>query len=411
MIILKYFKMKIVVLGGGTAGWLTSLFIKKFKKDSEVILIESEKIGILGAGEGSTPNFPLILKSLNINETEFLTETKSTIKQGIDFINWRGDGNSYLHYFEGNYGYHFDARLVADYFKKIALERDIIHIIGDVDSFQKHNDNILSLTIEGGDTIAIDFIFDCSGFARLILGKELNGKWVDTTDYLTVNSAIPFFLPMKDKLNIKSKTTTKAIAMDYGWMWQIPLQHRWGCGYVFDDRYLNSAEAKKEIEEFLGHNIDVPRTIKFKSGYYKEVWKGNCIAIGLSSSFFEPLEATSLMSVIIQLFSIKNDNSFLNINHRNKYNKLIEDTNKQILAFVRHHYICDKKNTNFWKDIKNNIILDVMSDCYDINGYIFHLNHKNIFKESSKHGQYVFNYKSYNLVENGNRIKKLKKLL
>jgi len=401
--------MKIVILGGGTAGWLTALFIKKIYNKSDVILIESETIGILGAGEGSTPNFPDLIKSLNIDELDFLKNTKSTLKEGIDFINWRGDDSSYLHDFKGPYGYHFDARLVADYFKKIALERDIIHIIGDVISFQKYKDNILSLTLENGESIDIDFIFDCSGFARLVLGKELNGEWVDTTDYLTVNSAIPFFLPMKDDLTEKSITRTNAIAMKYGWMWQIPLQHRWGCGYVFDDKYLNSEDAKKEVEEFLGHTIDVPRTIKFKSGYYKEVWKGNCIAIGLSSSFFEPLEATSLMGAIMQLNLFKNPKySFKN---KSEYNRLIEDKNKEIQAFIQHHYICDKKDTSFWKNIQNNKMLSNVKTMYDDNFYLKDFSFDKMFKESAKFGQFVFSKSSYLLVEGGNRIKNIKKLL
>jgi tryptophan halogenase len=404
--------MKMIVLGGGTAGWLTALFIKRFFKKSEVTLIESDKIGILGAGEGSTPNFPYIIKKLNINENDFLIHTKSTIKEGIDFINWKGDSSKYLHDFDGKYGYHFDAIKVAAYFKKIAISRGIHHIIGDVTSFKKYKDTISELSLEDDTKINIDFIFDCSGFYRRVLGKELNAEWIDTTEYLTVDSAIPFFLPMKDDLNITSITRTNAIAMKYGWMWQIPLQHRWGCGYVFDSRYINSEEAKEEVEKYLGHIIESPRTIKFESGYYKDVWIGNCIAIGLSSSFFEPLEATSLMGVINQLFFLIYDKYGLqNVKNRNNYNRLMEDKNKEILAFIRHHYISDKKDTKFWKDIENNKILDKMIDCYDANGYLIDLNQDNIFKESSKTKEFIFSYKSYKIVENGNRIKKFKNLI
>jgi tryptophan halogenase len=398
--------MKIVVLGGGTAGWLTALFVKKFFKNSKVTLIESDKIGILGAGEGSTPNFSFIIKQLDIDEEDFLINTKSTIKEGIDFINWKGDNTKYLHDFQGNHGYHFDARLVADYFKNIAISRKINHIIGDVDSFKKYKDNIFELSLEDNTKIDIDFIFDCSGFYRRLLGKELNAEWVDTTEYLTVDSAIPFFLPMEDDLNIKSITRTNAIAMKYGWMWQIPLQHRWGCGYVFDSRYIDSEDAKTEVEEYLGHPIDSPRTIKFKSGYYKDVWIGNCIATGLASSFFEPLEATSLMGVIVQLQILGQ----LGISYKNRdtYNRLIENKNKEILSFIRHHYICDKLDTQFWMDLKNNKIPNESSEFYNKNMF---LKNKDIFNKlinnffiDIEYSKLAFMYGNYLLVENGNRI-------
>jgi tryptophan halogenase len=406
--------MKIVVLGGGTAGWLTALVVNKFFENSEVTLIESETIGILGAGEGSTPNFPSIIKELEINEEDFLINTKSTIKEGIDFINWKGDGDKYLHDFGGNYGYHFDARLVADYFKKISIERGITHIIGDVVSFKKYkNELITNISLKDNSNIELDFIFDCSGFARIVLGENFQGEWIDTTDYLTVNSALPFFLPMKDKLTIKSLTRTNAIAMKYGWMWQIPLQHRWGCGYVFDDKYINSEEAKKEVEEYLGHSIDSPRTIKFKSGYYKDVWIGNCIAVGLASSFFEPLEATSLMGVITQLQTLTQIG--ISMKNRNKYNRLIEIKNKEILSFIRHHYICDKIDTNFWIDLKNNKILEESIAFYDKNLYLYD---KNIVEEllfnflkNTNYSSLVFTFKSYLLVEQGNRIRYKKQII
>jgi tryptophan halogenase len=398
--------MKIVVLGGGTAGWLTALFVKKFFDNSKVTLIESDKIGILGAGEGSTPNFPSIIKQLDIDEKDFLINTKSTIKEGINFINWKGDGDKYLHDFEGNYGYHFDARLVADYFKKIAINRGVNHIVGDVSSFKKYKDNIFELSLEDDTKIDIDFIFDCSGFYRRVLGKELNAEWIDTTEYLTVDSAIPFFLPMKDDLNIKSITRTNSIAMKYGWMWQIPLQHRWGCGYVFDSRYINSEEAKEEIENYLGHTIESPRTINFSSGYYKDAWVGNCIATGLASSFFEPLEATSLMGVIVQLQIL--GQLGISSKNRHKYNRLIENKNKEILSFIRHHYICDKMDSPFWVDLKNNKLPNESFEFYNKNMF---LKSKDIFDKlvynffiDAEYSKLAFMYRNYSLVEIGNRI-------
>lgn len=348
----------IVIVGGGTAGWLTALVVNKFHKDCKVTLIESSKIGILGAGEGSVPNFGAMLKWLEINKVDFFNETKSTVKNGITFINWRGDGKTISHLFSGksdfinpNLGFHFDARLVAEFFKKIAYNRGVKHIDGIVKDCIKEGDNIKSITLEDDTIVEVDLLFDCSGFSRLIIGKFYNEEWVSYKQYLKVNSAIAYFLPQENKHTISDKTQTNMVSMKCGWMWQAPLQHRWGCGYVFNDSYITNSEAKKEIEEYLGHEIEVVKTFKYEAGYYKRSWVGNSIAIGLSSTFLEPLESTSLMSAIMQLkrlIDIDFDNTY-----KDNFNVFCEEVNLQNMIFVRYHYMCERDDTKFWLDCKD----------------------------------------------------------
>lgn len=358
----------VVIIGGGTTGWLTALFVEKFWKDSKVTIIESSKIGILGAGEGVTPNFGATLKLLNIPEDEFINETKSTIKNGLNFINWRGDGKSTYHSFMGemnhlvgiNNGFHMDARLVAKYFQSIAIKRGIIHIDDSVTNFEIDELNIETILTDSDRRITADFVFDCSGFARLTFNKVYNEKWISYKDDLIVNSAIAYFLPQTDDIKSNTQTQTNMISMKSGWMWQAPLQHRWGCGYVFNDNYITIDDAKKEIEEYIAQPISIVKTFKYDAGYYHNCWIGNCISIGLSSSFLEPLESTSLMTTIMILKKLSDIN--FDVNYRNNLNQYYREINEQNMLFVRYHYMCDRNDTPFWKFYKKKNLPNKLQD-------------------------------------------------
>jgi tryptophan halogenase len=367
---------KVVIVGGGTAGWLTALFVNKFWKGTDVTLIESSKIGILGAGEGVTPNFGSSLKLLGIRESDFLTQTKSTIKTGLQFVNWRGDGKTTLHPFMGsssyevgvNNGYHMDARLVASYFKQIATSRGVIHIDGEISGFNRFGEDIRDVILKDGTTIQTDFIFDCSGFARLLIGKEYGVKWNTYTEDLIVNSAFAYFLPQQSNLTNNSRTQTNLISMKSGWMWQAPLQHRWGCGYVFNDTYITLEEAKIEVEKYIGKEIQIVKTFKYDSGVYEKCWVGNCIALGLSSGFLEPMESTALMTTIMQLKRLVDTN--FDILYRDRFNDYIGCINEQNMLFVRYHYMCNREDTKFWKDYKKRSIPKKLSNLLTADGNI-----------------------------------------
>lgn len=346
----------IIIIGGGAAGWLTALIVNKFWKDTNVVVIESSKIGILGAGEGGTPNFGGILQQLGINQNEFFKRTKSTVKGGLNLINWTGDNTTISHSFTGEkpsiffqrYAYHFDAKLVAEYLKEVAISRGINHMDDEVSNVEIQNNLVNRIYLDSENIIdKIDYVFDCSGFKRII-NNARNEEWIDYSKYLLINKAFGFFLPQEKTYTINDNTFTDVISMNAGWLFKIPLQHRWGCGYSFNDNYISVEDAKKEIEDYLGTEIKIQKVFDFKPGTYKRSWIGNTISVGLSYGFIEPLEATSLMSVILQL------NKLVEINFdedfKDDYNGYCMNTNEQNMLFVRYHYLCERFDTKFWKD-------------------------------------------------------------
>jgi tryptophan halogenase len=414
--------MNIVVAGGGTAGWLTALYAQRLCPNDNITLVESEDIGILGAGEGSTPQLPWILYALGISENELIQYTNATFKMGISFENWRGDGKKYMHNFKvsdsnlspynfapskntlingltdngqqyayinaiangetigdvnlvsklaygnkspfikendkvsfvSNYSYHFDASLLAKFLRMKAEERGVKRIEGKItDIISNENDGIGSIKCDDIE-IKTDFVFDCTGFNRLFIGKHFGVEWKSYKDKLKVSKAIPFFLPKTDTL----PPYTKAVAMKYGWMWQIPLQNRWGCGYVFDDTYITIEEAKKEVEEMVGQEIKINKVIPFDAGRYVTPWVKNCIAIGLSSTFTEPIEATSIWLIITQLRNLSSDH--IHNMHEDEildYNKIISDICETTTDFLQFHYFTDRNDTDFWKDYQKTTTL------------------------------------------------------
>jgi tryptophan halogenase len=417
---------KIVVVGGGTAGWLTALKAQRSYPDLDITVIESSDIGILGAGEGSTPFLIDFFDHLNIPLSDLIKNCDATIKNGIKFINWNNDGDFYYHGFSTkdrnlgldpmsdmflsnsslmlasislnnnlkevdftekiseknkvpfiledkkvNFGFvakknpildyqkigqvsiHFNATKLANRLKEIGLERGIKLVDGTINNVSlDSNNNVSSLTLENNQNIYCDFIFDCSGFHRLIIGKVYNAKWKSYKDFLPVDSAIPFFIEMTDKI----PPYTEAIAMKYGWMWKIPLQTRFGCGYVYDSSLISEEDAIKEIEEFLGYEPIYPRKnkggFKFNAGCYENTWINNCVAIGLAANFVEPLEATSIWVSIVGLTRLFNNPLWIFENSqliRDEYNDHILNMNNSIRDFIYFHYITLRKDTKFWQ--------------------------------------------------------------
>lgn len=356
----------IIIIGGGTAGWLTALYLNKFCPNSKVTLVESTKIGILGAGEGSVPVFVEFLKKVGIDESEFVNRTNATYKLGVHFRDWKTSNTYYNHYFfeKKSYSFHFDARLVADFLKEKALSRGVHHIDANVYNFVKNkNGDIDGIVLESEEILYCDFLFNCMGMNNPLINRAFQLDWQPYTDYLTVNSALPYRLPMEKEMKY---TDTKAIAMKYGWMWQIPLQNRWGCGYVFDDNYTNEVDAKTEIEEYLGYEITTNKLIKFKSGTYSSPWVHNVIFVGLSMGFIEPLEATSIMQGVIQLNAL--DDYFLNGLNRDGFNSKITEYSEEIMNFIYYHYLNNRNDSLFWKHYTYKNSPDRLKRIIDENG-------------------------------------------
>lgn len=407
------FMKNIVILGGGTAGWLTALLVKQNYQNLNVTLIESSEIGILGAGEGTVPYTITIFDEINIAFSDLVKHCKATVKQGINFANWNGDGKSYFHSFglytesldefknelvikqiadgqktnllsfpkrtsdvkKVGFSYrsnidtafqnpihsferhvtwstHFDARELAKYLKNIALRRGIKHVDGVFSKVVTNEDgNITSVHLENNLVVPVDFIFDCSGLARLLIGNHYNTKWKSFTDHLPLDSALPFFIQHDGDTNPQ----TDAIAMKYGWIWRIPVDGRYGCGYVFDSDYINEDQALKEAEEYFKQDLISPKTFKFKAGTYTETLVKNCMAVGLAQSFVEPLEATSIWIFLANLKQFIDCDGFYNFNVTAFQNKLNGDClrrNEEVMEFLYLHYLTKRKDSKFWTEFR-----------------------------------------------------------
>lgn len=386
----------VVIVGGGTAGWLTALYADRLFPLSKITVVASSEIGILGAGEGTTVDFIRFLDELDIPISDIIKHANGTIKSGIKFSNWNGDGNSYFHSFlikkyiddinmykdeihEGNNldevqftsasalrdkvlykkgslenvcsdALHFDANLLARYLEGVGVNRGIKLIDEEVSDIVSDSDGyISSLVMKSGNSIDAAFVFDCTGFKRLIIGNFYKGKWHSYAGSLPVNRAMPFFISNQGE---NLPPYTEAIAMKHGWMWKIPTQGRYGCGYVFDDAFASDDDIKQEVEEYLGHSITSPRMFSFNAGCYENVWIKNCIAIGLSSGFTEPLEATSIW-VSIQTLELINHkiNGILerDLQAIADFNGTIRNMNEEVVSFLHFHYLTDRQDSKFWK--------------------------------------------------------------
>lgn len=387
-----------VVVGGGTAGWFAALFAKYNFPNSHVTVVASSEIGILGAGEGTVVDIVDFLEKIGIKLEEVIKHANGTIKNGFKFTNWNGDNTSYFNpfisdlflrdislyknhisnhlnldyaapqylisqqhklYIDKNthrtlddfkFALHFDTNLLAKLLQSKAIERGITLIDDRVLNFNTdENGYINSLTLQTDRKIPIDFVFDCSGFRRLIIGNFYKSHWHSDQALLPVNKALPFFIDHNGK-NIPP--FTEGTAMKYGWMWKIPVQNRYGCGYVFDSSFINEDAAKKEVEDYLGHEIFVPKVFSFNAGRFKRSWIKNCVALGLSSGFTEPMEATNIFLVIQSLNNVINFISGLT--HRNEkaiteYNNLIDNVGEEIALYIHYHYLSKRNDTEFWR--------------------------------------------------------------
>ena len=416
--------MKIVICGGGTAGWLAALMIKKIQKEShDVTVIESSKIGIIGAGEGSTGYLTDIIQGntwdYGCNEEDFFKETNATVKLGIEHKDWKELNHSYygpidgtrtagqmpdvslchalknnipVHimsengfYIEKNkinffydengklentksHAYHFDGHKVGQYFKKICLKDNVKYIDDVIKEVIVDENGITGLKISDDKIITADFFIDCTGFSRKLV-NALDIKWVSYNKNLPVNTAMPFLMNYKE--NEKVKPVTVSWAQKYGWMWQIPISDRKGCGYVYDSNFISDEQAKLEIETVLGQEIDPIKIIKFDTGRLEKLWHKNCLSLGLCAAFAEPLEATSIHSTLVQLTTFIFDylrdtkQETVNFGSQNIYNKRMGMMYDDFKDFLVLHYQTKRKDTKFWKyvtsgetrtDVVNNIL-------------------------------------------------------
>ena len=386
--------MKIAIVGGGTAGFVAALILKQTYPNYIIDVIKSDKIGTIGVGEGSTEHWREFMDFVGISNTDIITQCDATYKAGIRFENWTDKDylqlvegnltakysdnhvlyaylasqgvdpidlalplavNSEIYFVEENFDnvkdsvtsqYHFNTNKLNDFLIDLSKKRNI-RIYDDVIT-DVNLDNAGNIdTIVGNTTYNYDFYVDCTGFSRLLISK-LGAKWNSYSEHLKMNSAIVF--PTE---NDDYPMWTLARAMDAGWLFRIPVWNRKGNGYIFDKNYITPEKAQAEVETYLGHPIEIAKHIEFDAGALDTPWIKNCCAIGLSSAFVEPLEASSIGTSIQQSFLLAGrifnySNADINLYNKN-FNAIMEN----IRDFILLHYLTDREDTPFWKDCKN----------------------------------------------------------
>mgnify|MGYP006074851089 CR=1 FL=1 len=393
---------KISVVGGGTAGLIAALILKNRFPKINISMIRSSRIGIIGVGEGSTEHWNEFMRYIGVPFERIIKECDATFKAGIMFRGW--SNQDYMHsigpehevkngQYHSVYGklisdqypnkainpslswenriyehrlnlengppwnqYHFNTNKLNEFLTKLAIEKNILITDDEILDVVLDNTGSIDHLIGETNTYKSDFYIDSTGFKRVLISK-LGAKWNSYSKYLKMNSAITF--PLEDTAEYNMWTVSQA--MDYGWMFNIPVWGRSGNGYIFDSNYITPDQAKDEVERFLGKEINVGKTLKFDPGALDQVWIKNCCAIGLSSSFVEPLEATSIGTSIQQTFLLMHRLPNYDEDTIEKYNKDINDILLNIRDFVVLHYITKKDNTQFWRDIQNMPIPDSLA--------------------------------------------------
>lgn len=417
----------ILIFGGGLTGMLTALWAKKTFPKENISLLESSKIGIVGVGEGTVPNIVPFLESIEIDVLEFISKTRGTLKLGIAFENWNGDGKKYYHGFDmncpienvykhalfydlysnqnvdenkiiisnnlqennrvcfsiennqvnsfGTFALHFDAFLVIDYLRSKCEERGIYLYEDKCTHVTESEKGIDKIHLESGKEISVDFVFDCSGFARKLIGEVFGSKWISYEKHIPHNKAIAG--PLHYKENESVFPYTRAVAMPNGWIWQIPTMDRIGCGYVFDETFVSVDEAKFQRDNFVGYETDIARVVDFRAGRFEKSWIKNCVALGLSAHFIEPLEATSIWTTCSFLnrlgdfspYFFGDENKLEKI--RKEYNENFVASNENTVAFIYYHYLTKRNDSEFWRTFRDRT--EVPEKLIEILEYIKHV--------------------------------------
>jgi hypothetical protein len=406
---------KILIVGGGTAGWMAALHLQDAlgNKGTDICLIESPTIGTVGVGEGTTPRLRDFYARLNIPESEWMPACNATYKLGISFPDWSTvkGYECYFHPFFSNrdkkyietfwkncerrrngydvpahpddyfltaalarqhrspipqiepaskcmYGYHFDATLMGEFLKGKATERGVTLIqdaVTDVGTNQRGD--ITHVSTEDHGKITANLFVDCSGFKGLLIRQALGEKQISTKAYMFNDRAIAIPTPTTDGGEIISETVSRA--MKYGWVWHIPLSNRLGNGYVYSSDYASEEDVETEFREYLGKEAEGVQALhlRWNPGRLENHWKNNCVAIGLSQGFLEPLEAL-MINVIqgsIEGFTESYERGGFTDRHRDGFNNQVNQFIDGILDYLQLHYkLNSRDDTDYWRDNRNN---------------------------------------------------------
>jgi len=428
---------RVVIAGGGTAGWMAAACISKILgKRLEIKLIESDEIGTVGVGEATIPSLINFHNLLEINEQEFMAATNATFKLGIGFEGWRDVGQDYVHSFgmtgtdhwtagfqhfwrKGrerglagdygdyclelraaqenrfahlprggmNYAYHLDATAYAKFLRAFSERFGVQRIEGKIVDVTTSalTGHIRSLTLDSGAEIEGDLFIDCTGFRSLLLGQALGVEYEDWSQWLfndsaaalqtmSVGEAIPY---------------TRSIAHGFGWQWRIPLQHRVGNGIVFSSRHVDQDQAIEALQNNVeGEPLMKPRVIRFTPGQRKQVWKGNCVAVGLSSGFLEPIESTSIHLIQRSIIRLMQMFPADGIAHSDieEYNRQAATEVEHIRDFIILHYkVTNRADTLYWRQARDMTVppsLQHRIDLFRQTGRVFRVPNE-LFAENS----------------------------
>jgi len=396
--------LRVVIVGGGTAGWMSAAAIRRQLRteDYSVTLIESDEIGTVGVGEATLPHIKIFNDMLGLDEAQFMRATRATFKLGIQFCDWDRPGDCYIHPFGAfgepwggvefqhhffralragcqrfsiqdysygvvaarnnafdfpnedrksirstySYAYHFDAGLYAAYLRSWAIERGVRRIEGRVSDVSRNptTGDLVDLTLKSGERVTGDLFIDCSGFRSLLLGNIMGVAWQDWTHWLPCDRALAVPCQRLGALT----PYTRATARLAGWTWRIPLQHRTGNGYVFSSQFINDDDAQNALLAALeGTAQGQPRLLRFSPGRRERAWCGNCVAIGLASGFLEPLESTSIYLIQAAVTDLVNlmprPGSGIDPRLVAEFNRLNEMQYERIRDFLVLHYIANRR--------------------------------------------------------------------
>jgi tryptophan halogenase len=415
---------EIVIVGGGTAGWMTAAALsnKLAGTDTSIYLIESAEIGTVGVGEATLPQIRTFNRMLDIDEAELMARTSATFKLGIEFCDWGRAGDHYIHPFgvhgkpigpadfhhywasanaKGqtddfgsyclpisaarrnrfdlptenpasplhaySYAFQFDASLYALFLAEYAAARSVKRIEGKVIAVDSDGESgfIRSVTLESGQQISGDLFIDCSGFRGLLIEQNLATGFADWSDYLPCNRAFAVPCKTSDPIGPYTRSTARAA----GWQWRIPLQHRIGNGHVYCDRYISDQDAADMLMNNLeGEPLADPKQLFFKTGKRKKLWNKNCIAIGLSGGFLEPLESTSIdliQSGILNLIALFPEKQCA-VSDVDEYNRLMDLEYDRIRDFLMLHYVLNQRDERFWSDMREMAWPDSLSEKIEV---------------------------------------------
>jgi len=428
-------ELRFCVVGAGTAGLISALLLRRAFPLSLIDVVYSDDVGIVGVGEGSTEHWSSLMRIMGWSPLQLIHQTDATHKVGIRFEGWTEHTPSYFHSIRGNsqineFGfpmtysgfvdqdrlasdvtgilgvedgwvagvnphssvnqYHFDTFKLNNFMREHAKVLSINFIEGRVSGVVRSvsDGNIERVLLESNVSIDTDFVIDASGFKREILSGHLDeDSWVSFSDFLLVDSAVAG--PVSHSESDRILPFTRAVAQPFGWTWEIPTVSRRGRGYVYSSAHTSSEDAELALRMLPDCDSPSFRHFSFDPGYISNPWKYNCCAVGLSSSFVEPLEATSIAVTINQvLMLIQNLAGYSGDNTPSRnYNKLFADMMTNVLDMIRLHYLTDLKTSSFWVDANNMKVPDSLQEKLEIWQHRPPLasdfsNHWSIFKES-----------------------------